>query len=72
MRLAGVSGMVTGDAPFFHCSYSNRPRGLCKRLLSPVSLSFLTVANVRPTYPSPKPTLTLTSHLGQHAGLREG
>ena len=25
-----------------------------------------------PTYPSPKPTLTLTSHLGQNVGLREG
>ena len=24
------------------------------------------------TYPSPKPTLTLTSHLGQNVGLREG
>ena len=25
-----------------------------------------------PTYPSPKPTLTLTSHLGQNIGLGEG
>ena len=25
-----------------------------------------------PTYPSPKPTLTLTCHLGQNAGLGEG
>ena len=25
-----------------------------------------------PTYPSPKPTLTLTSHLGQNVGLKEG
>ena len=25
-----------------------------------------------PTYPSPKPTLTLTSPLGQNVGLREG
>ena len=25
-----------------------------------------------PTYPSPKPTLTLTSHLRQNVGLREG
>ena len=24
------------------------------------------------TYPSPKPTLTLTSHLGQNVGLGEG
>ena len=25
-----------------------------------------------PTYPSPKPTLSLTSHLGQNVGLGEG
>ena len=25
-----------------------------------------------PTYPSPKPTLKLTAHLGQNVGLREG
>ena len=25
-----------------------------------------------PTYPSPKPTLILTSHLGQNVGLGEG
>ena len=25
-----------------------------------------------PTYPSPKPTLTPTSHLGQNVGLGEG
>ena len=25
-----------------------------------------------PTYPSPKPTLTLTSHLGQNVGFGEG
>jgi len=25
-----------------------------------------------PTYPSPKPTLTFTSHLGQNVGLGEG
>ena len=25
-----------------------------------------------PTYPSSKPTLTLTSHLGKNVGLREG
>ena len=25
-----------------------------------------------PTYPSPKPTLTLPSHLGQNVGLGEG
>ena len=25
-----------------------------------------------PTYPSPKPTISLTSHLGQNVGLGEG
>ena len=30
------------------------------------------VSGKLPTYPSPKPTLTLTSHLGQNAGLTEG
>ena len=25
-----------------------------------------------PTYPSPEPTLTLTSHLGQNVGFEEG
>ena len=25
-----------------------------------------------PTYPSPKPTLTLSSHLGQNVGVGEG
>ena len=32
----------------------------------------LYVTGKLPTYPSPKPTLTLTSHLGQNVGLREG
>ena len=30
------------------------------------------VSGKLPTYPSPKPTLTLRSHLGQNVGLREG
>ena len=30
------------------------------------------VSEKMPTYPSPKPTLTLTSHLGQNVGLGEG
>jgi len=34
--------------------------------------SFLYVSGKLPTYPSPKPTLTLTSHLGQNVGLGEG
>ena len=32
----------------------------------------LYVSGKLPTYPSPKPTLTLTSHLRQNVGLREG
>jgi len=30
------------------------------------------VSGKLPTYPSPEPTLTLTSHLGQNVGLGEG
>ena len=30
------------------------------------------VSGKLPTYPSPKPTLTLTSHLGQNIGFGEG
>ena len=30
------------------------------------------VSGKLPTYPSPKPTLTLTSHLGQNVGVGEG
>ena len=30
------------------------------------------VSGKLPTYPSPKPTLALTSHLGQNVGLGEG
>ena len=30
------------------------------------------VSRKLPTYPSPAPTLTLTSHLGQNVGLGEG
>ena len=32
----------------------------------------LYVSGKLPTYPSPNPTLTLTSHLGQNVGLGEG
>ena len=32
----------------------------------------LYLAEKLPTYPSPKPTFTLTSHLGQNVGLGEG
>ena len=32
----------------------------------------ISVSGKLPTYPSPKSTLTLTSHLGQNVGLGEG
>ena len=32
----------------------------------------LHVSGKLPTYPSPKPTLSLTSHLGQNVDLEEG
>ena len=35
-------------------------------------LGSLYVSGKLPTYPSPKPTLTLTSHFGQNVGLGEG
>ena len=34
------------------------------------NLASLFVSGKLPTYPSPKPTLTLTCHLGQNVGLR--
>ena len=34
--------------------------------------SLLHVSGKLPTYPSPKPTTALTSHLGQNVGLGEG
>ena len=36
------------------------------------SFGSLHVSRKLPTYPSPKPTITLTSHLGQNVGLGEG
>ena len=35
-------------------------------------LGSLRVSAKLPTYPSPKPTLSLTSHLGQNVALKEG
>ena len=50
---------------------------LCsKPVLNPVSVTWengsLNVSGKLPTYSSPKPTLTITSHLGQNVGLGEG
>ena len=36
------------------------------------SSALIWVSGKLPTYPSPKPTLTLTSHLGQNVGFGEG
>ena len=43
-----------------------------KPILEFVFQGSLYVSGKLPTYPSPKPTLTLTSHLGQNDGLGEG
>ena len=45
--------------------YSTEPKELCKFLNGDVSGKL-------PTYPSPKPTSTLTSHLGENVALGEG
>ena len=37
-----------------------------------IHLGSLYVSGKLPTYPFPKPTLTLTSHLGKNVGLGEG
>ena len=36
------------------------------------NMASLYVSKKLPTYPSPKPTLTLTSHFGQNVGREEG
>ena len=46
--------------------------GLRMSLFSRGYSESLYVSGKLPTYPSPKPTLTLTSHLGQNVALREG
>ena len=64
----------------FPCYYACEPIGLIgnKRKTKPKVLPCCTilrsvyVSGKLPTYPSPKPTLTLTSHLGQNVGLGEG
>jgi len=40
-------------------------------ILSICQYAFLSEVQL-PTHPSPKPTLTLTSHLGKNVDLREG
>ena len=47
-----------------------------QKMLSTLKLNTKGIINTflgkLPTYPSPKPTLTLTSHLGQNVGLGKG
>ena len=45
-----------------------------KRLFGcrPAKRILLDVSGKLPTYPSPRPILTITSHLGQNVGLGEG
>ena len=50
------------------CSYLGRLRIQA----SQKDLDHYYVTGKLPTYPSPKPTLTLISHLGQNVGLKEG
>ena len=40
--------------------------------LAPKEMGSLNISGKLPTYPSPTPTLTLTSHLGQIVGLIRG
>ena len=49
---------------FIYCMYNTEIHG--KKTGS------IKVSGKLPTYPSPKPTLSLTSHLGQNVGLGEG
>ena len=41
-------------------------------IYTPINEGSLYVSGKLPTYPSPKPTLILTSHLGKNVGLGEG
>ena len=46
------------------------PVELCRRY--EINFASFYVSGKLLTYPSPKPTLTLTSHVGQNAGLGRG
>ena len=41
-------------------------------ILTYIGTLTLTLSEKMPTYPSPKPTLSLNSHLGKNGGLGEG
>ena len=57
-----VSVLCNSDILSFPLKWSKAPR----------RVGFLYLSRKIPTYPSPEPTLTLTSHLGQNVGLGEG
>ena len=52
------------------CSPDSVSENLCPGIRITLHGAILTAK--LPTYTSPKPTLTLTSHLGQNVGLGEG
>ena len=52
--------------------FLSRGQQLCKFFGANESVGSLYVFGKLPTYPSPQPTLTLTSHLGQNVSLGEG
>ena len=53
------------------CSYGDPFYGLTRMLMSNLDRS-TTMGNYPPQYPSPKATLTRTSHLKKNFGLQEG
>ena len=57
------------------CCFTNIRKVKCQIIMMPPvwpEVWSLYLSGQLPTYPSPKPTLTLTSHLGQNVGLGEG
>ena len=66
---------VSNEREMTHISYYSK--GLCHQHSTVLGqfcaqVGSLYVSGKLPTYPSPKPTLPLTSHLGQNVGLGEG
>ena len=68
VAIIGVISIMAPGASKMHWSqrFSDRLGRCCSEL------GLIYVSEQLPTYPSPKPTSTLTSHLGQNFGLREG
>ena len=55
---------------FIFPGYYSRPKRIANEAYAPNGSLY--VAGKLPPDPSPKPTITLTSHLGQNVGLGEG